>query len=222
MPKTTKAPEKDQKAQEAPVQVNATEDKPEPEKGAPEAQDAPEAPVQGKPDEEGVKFWHRRRAETAAGPVWFDNPEDAPAGATIGESSYVRIAYPRGSTKILEIHGSKRINDRHIVAYLIMKNKAPGRAGMGKGKSKSGRLLYDPEEVVAKGYMTKEELERCAVHNEPPEWYRPPMEPMPNVRAMNEVNLDRLAREKGIAKYNPEWNIWEKQTYLDQWFRSQQ
>lgn len=200
-----------QKAPEALHKDDTTESMPTEKQ---EAQKAPE------PDKEGVLFWHRRRAESAAGPIWYDRPEDAPAGATIGESSYVRIAYPRGSTKILEILGSRRINDRHVVAYLIVKNKAPAASGLGKGNSKSGRLLYDPKEVVEKGYMTQAELERAAVHGEFPSWYVAPQEPLPNFGAMNEVNLDRYAREKGLAKYNPEWSIWEKQTFLDQWARS--
>jgi len=179
------------------------------------------AEEKAQPKQEGVLFWHRRRLETSNGPQYFDNPDECPAHASIAEAKFLRIKDPENPTRPLIIHGSRRIKDRMIAAYLILKNKPAAKSAMGKG-SKVGALLYDPDEVIGNGIMTRDELKAAAVMSIAPEWYRAPDAPPPNLSGMPESELDKLARENNVKKYDVASTIFDKRARLGDFFRDGQ
>jgi len=171
------------------------------------------------PKPDGVLFWHRLRAETSVGPRYFDDPAKAPAGAKIPEATFLRINDPDNPGKPLTIRGSRRIKDKNIIVYLILKNKPTAKAS---GGSKIGSILYDPDEVVESGAMTREELKNAAVKSIAPKWYTDPAAPPPNIEASPESELDRMARERNIPKYDLKATIFEKKARIVEFFKTGQ
>jgi len=171
-----------------------------------------EAPVayekKAAPLPEGVLFWHRRRVETAAGPVYYDDPKLFPANAPIPMAEYARIEYPKGSGQTLKIHGARRINDRNVIAYLVLTHKKP--KPVNAPGPKAGALLYEGKEIVGQGFMTEEELKDAAERNIPPDWYRPPNEPAPNFNMFPDSELDRWATQNNVHNYDFSAKRWEK------------
>jgi|GEM_PF-3495300 len=184
-------------------------------KPAPEAEVENQEPVEAEakeaPKEKGVLFWGRIRVDMSAGPVFYDDPGEVPPGTAYNQlqAEFPKIEYPKGSNKSLKIFGAKRIDDRMIVAYLILKNKPAPKAGLGKG-SKMGSLLYDPKEVVAGGYMTEAELKAAAVKNKAPSWYRAPTEPAPDFNMLPDPELDRWAMRNNVKQYDTSAGRWDK------------
>ena len=68
--------------------------------------------------------------------------------------------------------------------------------------------------------MTAEEIDRAARLSEPPAWYRTPTKPPPDVDMMQETELDRLAREDNVQKYDYSADIWGKRAKLKEFYRT--
>lgn len=172
-----------------------------------------------------VVFWHRLRSEGLNGPDYHEDPTTAPPGCLMPVADFARIEYPRGSGKSLIIRGAREIDDKHIIAYLIVKSKPSGRAVRkdalgGIVKAKAGVLLYNAKQVIANGFMSKEELDRAANHSEFPEWYVSPMAPAPNFSGMPETELDKWAHAANVPKYDVRANIYDKIKRLQQFIKS--
>lgn len=198
-----------------PAEPKAEEKKPE------EIAEEAEPKAEEKPKEKGVLFWGRIRVDTSAGPVFYDDPGEVPEGAhyNLLEAEFPKIEYPKGSKKSLKIFGAKRIDDKNIIAFLILKNKPTPKAGLGKG-SKMGGLLYKPEEVVEQGYMTEQELKDAAVKNIPPKWYREPHEPPPPLSMLPDSELDKLALKHNVKNFDITATRWDKIRALQAYYES--
>jgi hypothetical protein len=126
----------------------------------------------------------------------YYNPkyETPPPEARTGEIGFPRIADPDNPRKFLVIKSSKRIKDHAVVRYLAKKYYGA------QLKPKSGTLMYDPEEVITQGYLTRDELDGLAKGIDPDDGKKPP-EPYKNFGLMTAEKLDRYALDRAIPGY---------------------